>query len=53
LLEDFSSSKAALLTNAVSDQALAGDQFIAQRKKRIAPAETRVSVDAVTALCDV
>jgi hypothetical protein len=27
LLEDFSSSKAALLTNAVSNQALAGGQF--------------------------
>jgi hypothetical protein len=34
LLEDFSSSKAALLTNAVSNQALAGGRFIAQRKKR-------------------
>jgi hypothetical protein len=53
LLEDFSRQKAAILTKAVSNQALAGDQFIAQRKKRIAPIETRVSVDAVTALCDV
>jgi len=53
LLEDFSSSKAALLTNAVSYQALAGDQIHCAAKNESRQRETKVPVDAVTALCDV
>jgi hypothetical protein len=54
LLEDSFSSKAALLTNAVSYQALAGDQnSLRSGKNESRQRETRVPVDAVTALCDV
>jgi hypothetical protein len=54
LLDDSSFSKAALLINAVSYQALAGDQIhCAAEKNESRQRETRVPVDAVTALCDV
>jgi hypothetical protein len=49
LLKDFSSLKAALLTNTLSNQVLAGDQFTAKRKNELRQPETRVPVDAVTA----
>jgi hypothetical protein len=54
LLEDLSSLKAALLTNAISYQALAGGQIhCAAKKNESRQQETGVPVDAVIALCDI